>query len=100
MAAMNMSVDHDLSEAEALKRIKKLLGETKKRYGDLVSDLQEKWKGNEGTFSFKAKGYPLAGTVLVTSENVVLQGEVPWALSFMKSKIEKIIRARADELLK
>lgn len=100
MARMAMKVNHDLSEAEALKRIKKLLQETKAEHGELIDDLKEKWVGNRGTFSFKAKGYKLSGTIMVESLTVVLAGEIPWALSFMKGKVEKLITARAKELLK
>jgi hypothetical protein len=100
MAVIKMSVDHHLSEAEALKRIKKLLGETKKQYGDLVTDLKEKWQENKGTFSFSAKGYTVSGTVLVTEGKVDLEGEVPRALSLLRGKIEKIIKDRAKTLLK
>lgn len=99
MATMKMSIAHELSEAEALKRIKKLLGETKKQYGDLVTDLTEKWVGNKGTFSFTTKGYTLAGTIVVKPGVVLLEGELPWMLRFMQGKIEKIIRDRAKELL-
>jgi hypothetical protein len=99
MATIKMSVDHDLSETEALTRIKKLLGETRKQYRDMISDLEETWKGNKGTFSFSAKGYTIAGTIVVVSGKVLLEGEVPWALSLMRGKIEKIIKDRAKTLL-
>src|SRR4051812_36526429 len=99
MATMNISINHDLPEAEALKRIKKLLEETKKQYGDVVTNLTEKWQGNKGTFSFTAKGYIVAGTVLVTASKVVLEGDVPWTLSLFRGKIEKIIKDRAKTLL-
>lgn len=100
MATMEISIDHKLSEAEALKRIKKLLGETKKQYGDIVTDLTEKWQGNKGIFSFTAKGYTVSGTVLVTAGKVLLEGEISWALSLFRGKIEKIIKDRAKALLK
>lgn len=100
MATMRMSVTHALSEAEALKRIKSLLKETKAAHGDLIDDLKEKWTGNTGAFSFTAKGYALSGTITVTAPEIVLEGEMPWALSFIKGKVESLIKARAKELLK
>lgn len=100
MAAFEMHVDHTLSEAEALKRIKKLLGETKKEHADLIDDLKEKWVDNTGTFSLNAKGYALSGTITVGAPVITLKGEIPWALSFMKGKVEKLITARAKDLLK
>jgi hypothetical protein len=100
MAKMNMTIEHELSESEALKRIKKLLKETKEEYGELIDELKEKWVGNIGTFSLMAKGYELSGTIVVGAPTITLQGDIPWALSFMKGKVEKIIRSRAKELLR
>ncbi|MEO6536226.1 MAG: polyhydroxyalkanoic acid system family protein [Candidatus Paceibacterota bacterium] len=97
---MKMSIDHELSEAEALKRIKKLLGETKKQYGDMVTDLKEKWQGNKGNFSFAARGYTISGTMVVSAGKVLLEGELPWTLNLMRGRIEKIIKERAKVLLK
>jgi len=97
---MGMNISHDLSEAEALKRIKKLLQETKAEHGNLIENLTEKWVGNTGIFSFTAKGYKLSGTITVGAPKITLVGEIPWALSFMKGKVEKLITARAKELLK
>lgn len=95
-----MVIDHELSEAEALKRVKKLLTDTKKEHGDLLDELKEKWVDNTGTFSATVKGYALSGTITVGAPVITLKGEIPWALSFMKGKVEKLIAARAKELLK
>ncbi len=100
MAKIHLSIKHDLTEAEALKRIKKLLTETKKEYGNLVSDLKEKWTGKTAEFSFSVKGYSIQGTMTVGSPTIELDGELPGALGFFKGKIERLIRERADELLK
>ena len=100
MATLNITVQHTLSETEALKRIKKLLRETKEEYGDMVTNLKERWKGNEGTFSFEIKGYVLTGTIVVMPKKVVMEGELPWTLRFIKGKIEKLVRARAHERLR
>lgn len=100
MARMNMRIEHGLSQAEALKRTKKLLAETKEAHRDRIDSLEEKWKGNLGTFTLAAKGYELSGTITVGAPDILLEGEIPWALSFMRGKVEKLIRARARELLR
>lgn len=100
MAKINIVVDHKLTKDEALKRIKKLLKEVKEEHGDKISDLKESWKGNKGTFSFSAMKYDISGTLEVTDKNVELDGDVPWSLGLFKGKIEKMIRDRAEGLLK
>lgn len=100
MATIAISVDHELSEAEALKRIKGLLEEVKKEHGSFVRDLKESWEGNTGTFSFSAKGHLIEGMLTVSAPTVELEGKVPWAVAMFKGKIEKIVTARAEELLR
>ena len=99
MATMNMSVPHRLSQDEALNRVKNLLGQVKNQFADKISDLNENWNGNVGTFNFKAMGFAVSGTLTVTPSEVKLDGTIPWAASFFKGKIEATIRERANELL-
>ena len=47
MPGINMSVAHSLKQAEALKRIKKLVEELKDQYSGQVTDVHETWKGNQ-----------------------------------------------------
>jgi hypothetical protein len=100
MAKIHIEVKHKLTEAEALKRIKKLLKEVKDEYGGKISNLKEKWQGTEGTFSFQVLKYPISGTLNVTGKNVELEGDIPWSLGLFKGKIEKIIKERAEDLLR
>ncbi len=100
MAQIHILVKHKLTQAEALKRIKKLLKEVKDEYGDKISDLKEIWKGNDGEFSFKAMRYDISGTLEVTEKHAELNGEIPWSLGLFKGKIRNMIRERAQELLK
>jgi len=99
MSTIAFSVPHSLSQTEALKRIKALITETKREHRALVTDLKEKWDGSTGTFSFSAKGYAAHGTLQVSSSEVSLEGEIPWALSFLKGTIQKTLTDKARELL-
>jgi hypothetical protein len=99
MASLHIKVDHNLTQEEALKRIKKLLQDVKDQYGDKISDLKENWKGNRGTFSFSAMNYDISGTLEVKKDSAELDGEIPWALGLFKGKIEKMIKEKAEDLL-
>ena len=100
MATLKFSVPHDLTEAEALKRIKAFSEKTKKKYSSQVTDLKESWKGNTGTVSATVQGFALRGTVRVSSPTIDIEGEVPFALSFLKGKMERMILAEAKKILK
>ncbi|MFA6432791.1 MAG: polyhydroxyalkanoic acid system family protein [Candidatus Paceibacterota bacterium] len=94
-----MSVPHSLPQGEALLRIKKLLGEVKTQFADKISDLQEQWTGNTGTFSFSAMGFSISGNLTVGQDQVKLDGKLPFAAMFFKGKIEQTVRERAESLL-
>jgi hypothetical protein len=98
--ALYIKIPHHFTEEDALKRTKKLLQETKKEYSDEIKNLKESWKANKGAFSFTIRGYDLSGTIVVSTKNVEINGELPGMLSFFKGKIEKIIKERAQEVMK
>ena len=99
MAKLNMLISHKLSQDEALRRIKTLLGEVKNQFADKVSELCEEWNGNTGNFSFSAMGFFVSGILTVKTSEVELSGTLPFAASFFKGKIESTIRERAEKLL-
>ena len=99
MPKLSMTIPHRLKQDEALRRIKTLLNEVKGQFADKISDLREEWNGNTGKFSFSAMGFSVSGTLTVKSSEVELSGNLPFAASFFKSKIEETIRERAETLL-
>ena len=99
MPSMRIVVPHSLTQDEAMGRIRNLLAEVKNDYGDKVTDLRENWTGNGGDFSFKAMGFGLSGTLAVTPSEVEMNGKFPLAALPFKSRIESMIRTRAEQLL-
>jgi uncharacterized phage protein gp47/JayE len=99
MSNMNISIPHNLSQDEALKRIKDAIAQTKTQHSGNIKDLQENWNGNVGTFSGSAMGQAVSVTVTVNASEVVLDLELPFAATFFKGKIEADIRAFAAGLL-
>ena len=99
MASLNMNVPHRLSRDEATSRIKKMLTDVKEKNADSISDLKESWNNNVGTFSFKAKGFAISGTLTVKEKEIVLDGTIPFAASLFKGKIKEVITEEATKLL-
>ncbi len=100
MPKSTVSIDHSLGKQEALDRIKGMLGQVKENYGSQVSDLEENWTDNGGSFSFKAMGFKISGDLTVTDSKVLVDAEFPWAAKPFQSTIETTIRERAERLLK
>ena len=99
MASLEMTIPHQLSQDEALKRIKNLLSNTRKEHADMISNLEENWDGYNGQFSFSAKGYEISGNLNVQPSSIEISSKIPFAVSLFKGTITKLIRDKADELL-
>jgi Putative polyhydroxyalkanoic acid system protein (PHA_gran_rgn) len=94
-----VEVAHNLGQAEALNRIKGILSSAKEQYGDRISNLEEAWTGDGGTFSFKAMGFKISGSLDVTDTDVKINGDFPWAAKPFQGTIETTLRERAERLL-
>ena len=99
MPKFSMSVPHKLSQDEALRRIQGLLADLKAQHADRFSDLQETWTDHDGRFSVTAMGFKLAGSLSVKPASVELNGDLPFAAVPFKSRIEQVLRERAERLL-
>ncbi len=99
MPKTQIKVPHTLGQAEALNRLHGMLASVKENYGSQVSDLQENWTDNGGTFSFKAMGFKISGELTVNDSDVLVDAEFPWAAKPFQSTIETAIRERAERLL-
>lgn len=99
MSTLNLDIPHQLPQEEALLRIKNLLGNLKEEQKQIVSNVQEQWDGNNGSFSFSAKGFDLAGNIQVNPSNVEINADLPFALSFFKGMIGSVITEKAKALL-
>lgn len=99
MPKTDITVPHSLGKEEALTRLHGMLASVKENYGSQVSDLQENWTDNGGTFSFKAMGFKISGALTVADDEVRVDAEFPWAAKPFQSTIETAIRERAERLL-
>ena len=99
MSKLSVSVPHELTKPEAMERIKGLLENLKKDQADMISDVKEEWKDDQGKFSFSAKGFDLSGLISVTDSDVEINAEVPFAVSLFSGTIKKIISEKAKTLL-
>ena len=99
MANLDIAIPHSLPPEEALSRIQGLLQKLQREQKDIVKGVSEKWNGNEGEFSFSAKGFDLSGTIKVEENLVHINSRLPFALSFFKGMISQTIKEKAGELL-
>jgi len=99
MSKLNLSIPHQLSQEEALSRIKNLLKNLKEEQAATVSNVREEWNDNGGSFAFSAMGFDLSGNIAVNPSTVDIDAEVPFAVSMFSGTIKNIITQKASELL-
>ncbi len=99
MPKSTVTVQHQLGKEEALGRIKGILSQAKSQYGDSISDLQENWTDDGGTFSLRARGFRISGELDVSDTDVSITGDYPFAVMPFKGAIETTLRERAERLL-
>jgi len=100
MPKLEIKVPHNLTQSEALSRIRNFIPELKARYSGQISGLEESWSGNTEAFKFKIKGFKVSGSLVVGESDVLLNGDIPFLALPFKGTIESTFREKAEELLK
>lgn len=90
-----VSVGHQLSQDEALRRIQAAVAQAKTLHSDKIEDLREGWHGYVGTFQISARNQQASGTVTVNPSDVTVQTTLPFLALVFKPMIESGMR---DEL--
>jgi putative polyhydroxyalkanoic acid system protein len=99
MPKMKLSVAHSLGAEEARKRIAGLVSDVRNQFGGKVTDLEESWAGNIGTFRFRVMGFAVTGRLEVQAAVILIEIDFPLAALPFKSRVENEILTHARELL-
>lgn len=99
MPNIDLSVPHQLGQDEAKNRISKLIADSRAKFGGHATDVKESWSGNVETFSFRAMGFAVDGTLDVQPAEVRVKINLPWTAAPFKGMIEQEILKHARELL-
>lgn len=99
MSSSKVTVPHELGKDEALRRIKAILGKAQGDGGGRLSDVQETWTGDGGSYSFKVAGFKVSGSIEVRDTDVEIDVNYPLAARPFKETIETTLRDRAESVL-
>jgi hypothetical protein len=99
MPKLIVTVNHSLSEDEALRRIQVTVEQIRTQYSDKIDDLRQSWSGYVGTLQFSAQGYQIPGTITVNPSDVTVQTTLPFIATFMQSTIEGAMRNELAKIL-
>jgi hypothetical protein len=99
MPELTVSVPHQLSQDEALRRIQSAIAQVKTQYSDKVAGLREEWNGYRGTFEMSAQNLQVIGTVTVSPSDVTVQTTLPFFMSLFKTTIESRVKDEMSRIL-
>ena len=100
MPTLNITVPHQLAQAEATERLKKKRTEIKEQHTYTVTDLKETWTTPDSLdFSFKILGFSLTGSVESQESSVHISVVLPAAALMMKGTIENQVRRELEQVL-
>ena len=99
MPTIKLSVPHRLGADEAKKRIQKMAAEGKQQFGQMLSDVEENWNGNNASLRFKAMGMSVSGRLEVAEADVQVEIDLPFAALPFKGRMKQELRNRAQALL-
>ncbi|MGM0486872.1 MAG: polyhydroxyalkanoic acid system family protein [Planctomycetota bacterium] len=91
MPSFGTEVEHQLGQEEATKRLKGLLDQVRRQYGEFVTRLESNWTDNVLTFSLVTYGFKIDGNLTVEDQLVRLSGQLPLAAIAFRGKIEQSI---------
>ena len=99
MPKINLTLSHNLGTEEAKRRVNHLVAETRTKFGDVISDVEESWNGNVQTFRFRAMGFAVNGTIEAQPSAVLIQMHLPFAALPFKGRVESELSKHAKALL-
>jgi putative polyhydroxyalkanoate system protein len=99
MPKFEMKVDHQLGLDAAAERLKSEAEEAKKKFAAQLSDLSEKWEGNEAHFELKVMGMKISGQVTVNDSDISIDAKLPMAAVMFRGLVEQQIRERLEKIL-
>lgn len=99
MPSLIVSVSHQLSQEEALRRIQATVAQARVQYSDKISELRESWDGYAGTFVVSAMNQQASGSVTVNPSEVTVKARLPLLALAIKPMIESRIRHELTRIL-
>jgi hypothetical protein len=99
MPKFSVTVPHALPREEVVHRLEQFADILRAKFKDSVSELEQKWDGEDVAFGFKSFGMRIAGKIKIHDKDVTVDGDLPFSAMMFKGKIESAIREQLDRLM-
>ena len=99
MPKFSVTVPHNLPHEEVVSRLEQFEHILRQKFKDSVSDLEQKWEGDDVVFRFKSFGMAIAGKIRILDKQLAVEGDLPFTAMMFKGKIESAVREQLDRLM-
>lgn len=99
MANLTVSIPHQLTRAEAKRKVEECLTQLRTQYGSTVTGLEERWTGDTLDFSFAVMGFAINGQAFVEDTAVRIDVALPWPAAMFAGDIKSRIEQEGRRLL-
>ena len=96
---MKIARDHGMTRQEARDAVDTLLPTLMQRHRDSVSDARSSWRSDVLSFSFKARGFDIKGSLEVTDTRVILDARLPFLARPFEGAIRSNVERELDRIL-
>lgn len=100
MPSLAVQVSHELPISDAIARLQNFLEEVRRDHGDRVSNVRGEWTDETLQFGFVAMGMQINGHLVVSTQEVSVNGNLPFAAALFRGMIEQTIRTELEKLLR
>ena len=89
MPRFQVELPHRLGQEKALERLKGFMNRLADDYGDQVTRFDGSWQDNVLSFTMTTYGLDIKGTLTVSDDRAVLDGELPFKAIAFRGKIAR-----------
>jgi hypothetical protein len=97
---LHVTLPHNLSQAEAQRRIEEGLARVRPQVLQYVSSLEDRWNGNQLDFTLTAVKQTIIGRIVVEADHVAVDLDLPWLLATIANKLRNQIERKGDTMLR
>ena len=97
---LHVTLPHNLSQAEAQRRIEEGLVRVRPQILHYVTSLEDGWNGNQLDFTLTALKQTITGRIVVEADHVAVDLDLPWLLATIAGKLRNQIERKGDSMLR
>ena len=94
-----VTLPHQHTKAEAVKRIREGLEKMKPQLAPYTSSLEEEWHGDDLHFRVVVMKQTVSGRIHVMDDNVRVEVDLPWILTAIAEMVRSQIEKRGSQIL-